>query len=255
MSFQHPPILGGTAPRNAVRTARKLSDSAIKHVSSIQNHSEMKRYLDVGCGNGFITEYVAKSFDHVVGIDVEANRLEEFRYNVNNNSKYTIFEMSSDKIEFPDKYFSFITSFEVLEHVIDIEMTVNEMIRVCDIGGVIIVSVPQIWFPFENHGVKIGNRIFEHKIPFLPYIRPLHRKYSLARVFSSTGLDNLFTTRGLRLLETAYISPQFERAGSNEHSWENRLIFLRSILEMCENIPILRVLTGVSMIKAYQKPF
>jgi len=213
----------------------------------------MKRYLDVGCGNGFITELVAPGFGEIVGIDVEEIRLEEFRAEVTGKSNFKVLLMSAAKIEFPNEFFTFITSFEVLEHVADLEATVREIIRVCRPGGIIVISVPQVWFPFENHGARIGKRIYSGKVPLLPYVRPLHKKYSLARIFSATDMDRLFLSKDVELLGTGYASPQFERAAAREHSWERKFVFLRDILDRCEQIPMLRALTGVSMLRAYRK--
>jgi SAM-dependent methyltransferase len=253
MEIQGTPVIGGTAPRHAWRTANKLAGFALRWVSSIECSSDGRRYLDAGCGNGFITELVAPGFDEVVGIDVEEARLEDFRAHVGGKSNFLILSMSAASIEFPNESFAFITSFEVLEHVPDLEGSVREMVRVCRPGGIVVISVPQVWFPFENHGARIGKRTYERKIPVLPYIRPLHRKYSLARVFSSAEMDRLFVSKGMELLGTSYAPPQFERAAARADSWESKLVFLADILERCEKIPVLRVLTGVSMLKAYRK--
>ena len=161
--------------------------------------------------------------------------------------------MSAARVEFPSEFFPFITAFEVLEHVPDLDTSVREMVRVCRQGGVIVVSVPQVWFPFENHGAQIGDKVYARKIPFLPYLRPLHRKWSLARVFSSAEMDRLFLSNGMELLGTSYATPQFERAGAQANAWERRFVFLRNMLNRCENTPGLRALVGVSMLKAYQK--
>jgi 2-polyprenyl-3-methyl-5-hydroxy-6-metoxy-1,4-benzoquinol methylase len=253
MDTTHTPVLGGTAPRYALRTANKLAGFALRHIGSLQCTSQERRYLDVGCGNGFITELVAENFDEVVGIDIEEMRLEDFREHSKERTNFTILQMSAACIEFPDEFFSMITSFEVIEHVPDLYASVREIARVCKPGGVIVISVPQVWFPFENHGMHVGKRITSCKIPLLPYIRPLHRKYSNARVFSSSEMDMLFVPKGMELLETSYASPQFERAAEQAGSWESRLKFLRTFLDQCERIPILRVLAGVSMLKAYRK--
>jgi SAM-dependent methyltransferase len=162
-------------------------------------------------------------------------------------------QMSAATIEFPDEFFAFITSFEVLEHVPDLDASVGEMVRVCTPGGVIVVSVPQVWFPFENHGVQLGKWVYRGKVPILPYIRPLHQRCSLARVFSSAEMDRIFVSKGMELLGTSYSPPQFERAAAQPGSWESKLSHLRHILNLCETIPIVRALTGVSMLKAYRK--
>lgn len=253
MQIDNTPVLGGTAPRHAHRTAQKLANFALRYVDSIQCTSGTKRYLDVGCGNGFITELVAPRFDEVVGIDVEPMRLDEFRAKVSDKTKFEVLLMSATKIESPEEFFSFVTSFEVLEHVADLDATIHEIIRVCSPGGIIVISVPQVWFPFENHGARVGTHTYLGKVPLLPYVRPLHKKYSLARVFSSTEMDRLFLSKDMDLLGTGYASPQFERAAAREGSWESRFAFLRNILDRCEEIPMLRALSGVSMLKAYRK--
>lgn len=227
MQIENGPVLGGTAPRNAVRTAHKLASFALRCVGSIQSRSEVKRYLDVGCGNGFITERVAPGFDEIVGIDVEHMRLEEFRSQAALGPSFKILLMSADKIDLPNESFSLITCFEVLEHVASLDMVAQEMIRLCRRRGVIVVSTPQVWFPFENHGARIGNRTYSFTIPLLRWVRPLHRKYSLARVFSSAEMDRLFLSQETELLGTSYATPQFERDATRDGSWESRLAFLR----------------------------
>jgi len=248
------PQLGGTAPRWAERTAAKLAGFALRNLSAIQSKELPRRYLDVGCGNGFITEKVSPSFEEVVGIDVEPQRLDDFRAHAPARPRHTIKEMSASAIEFASDYFSLVTAFEVLEHVADVETSVREMVRVCRPGGLIVVSVPQSWFPIENHGIRVGKTTYEGKVPLLPYLRPLHKRYSLARVFSSSQLDQVFLPAGTRVLATDYVAPQFERAASKSDSWERKLKFIRPLLNRCESVPVLRCLTGVSMLKAYLKP-
>jgi 2-polyprenyl-3-methyl-5-hydroxy-6-metoxy-1,4-benzoquinol methylase len=117
MEILNMPVTGGTAPRHAWRTANKLAGFALGWVGLSPRNSECRRYLDVGCGNGFITELVAPDFDEVVGIDMEKTRLDDFRAHVSEKSNFQILLMSAAKIEFPSEFFPFITSFEVLEHV------------------------------------------------------------------------------------------------------------------------------------------
>jgi 2-polyprenyl-3-methyl-5-hydroxy-6-metoxy-1,4-benzoquinol methylase len=104
--FQNMPVTGGTAPRRAWRTANKLAGFAISWVGSIPRNSERRRYLDVGCGSGFITELVAADFDEMVGIDMEETRLGDFRAHINGKSNFRILLMSAAQIEFPSVSFS-----------------------------------------------------------------------------------------------------------------------------------------------------
>ncbi len=105
MEIQNTPVLGGTAPRHATRTAQKLACFARIWANSIQTGLKDRRYLDVGCGNGFITELVAPGFDEVFGIDVEETRLEDFRTHAEGKLRFRILLMSAAKIEFPSEFF------------------------------------------------------------------------------------------------------------------------------------------------------
>lgn len=251
--MQHTPVLGGPTPPSAARTARKLSGFALKYVDSRCSPGEVV-CLDVGCGNGNITRRLGEGVGTVVGIDIEPDRLDDFRAMVQGDPRYHILRMSSDALAFAADAFTLVTSFEVLEHVPNLEGTIDEMVRVCRPGGVVALSVPQIGFPLENHGMVVNGRMIDHKIPLLPYVPALHGRFGAARVFSSNQLDRLFVGRGLEVLETAYASPQFERAAANPRSWESRFTFLRRVLDWSEKTPLLRQLTGVSILKAYRKP-
>ncbi|MFA5193732.1 MAG: class I SAM-dependent methyltransferase [Verrucomicrobiia bacterium] len=248
------PDLGGTAPLSAFKTAKKLSDFAVRNLGEIETDEKTKYYLDIGCGNGFITEFVTPHFDKTIGIDILDNELNKFRTRCRHDNKTEVLKMSADNMSFPNNYFSLVTAFEVLEHVGDLEKTVSEASRVTKRGGLIIISVPQILFPFENHGVRIGNKIIRKKILFLPYIPALHRKISIARVFSSHQIDKIFTGRGFEVVgKPLYIAPQFERNGANGNSWENKLRFTRNILDKVASLPVLQRLVGVSVLKVYRK--
>ncbi|HWY07250.1 MAG TPA: class I SAM-dependent methyltransferase [Candidatus Acidoferrales bacterium] len=248
MNTESLPIPGFPGPRTALRTASKLAEFALRHSQGIPRRA----YLDVGCGNGYITEAIAPHFESTVGIDVEAERLKDFELHVVDRPAISVAQMSGAALKFADDSFSLVTAFEVLEHVPDLEETASEMVRVCAPGGIIVISVPHVWFPIENHGMQVNGRIYERKIPLLPYMRPLHRRWSLARIFSSSEMDSLFSF--VTPIGTEYATPQFERAGAEKRRWEHKLIFLRKMLDRCESIPVLREFFGVSMLKAYRKP-
>jgi SAM-dependent methyltransferase len=248
LEIANTPVLGTPAPLNARRTARKLSGFALIHAPQ-----DAGDYLDVGCGNGFITSHVAVAFDRAVGVDVEPSRLADFRRWVGPASKYEIRDISGHELPFDDASFDFVTSFEVLEHVVDPEETVSEIVRVLRPGGRCVISVPHTGFPFETHGVRWNGVEHNRKVPLLPYLRPLHRRLSLARIFSPRELDNLFVRRRMHMIGTAYATPQFERDSTAATGWERYMAWLRPLLERSETIPGLRGFTGVSLLKAYEK--
>ena len=97
--------------------------------------------LDVGCGEGVLTERWAQMLDTqpVVGIDLEDPKLTaEWQARQRPNLSFQAY--SGREIPFGGDEFDLVTATEVLEHVDDPERTVAEMARVA--RRHLIVSVP-----------------------------------------------------------------------------------------------------------------
>jgi SAM-dependent methyltransferase len=97
--------------------------------------------LDVGCGEGVLTERWARLIDgRVVGIDLDDPLLhEQWRTRTAPNLEYRV--MKAERMPFGDGEFDVASAIEVLEHVPDPEHTVAEMARVADRR--LLVSVPR----------------------------------------------------------------------------------------------------------------
>jgi 2-polyprenyl-3-methyl-5-hydroxy-6-metoxy-1,4-benzoquinol methylase len=97
--------------------------------------------LDVGCGEGVLTQRWAQALDgRVVGIDLEDAAIQaEWDKRRAPNLEYRI--MKAENLPFADGEFDLACAIEVLEHVPDPEHTVAEMARVA--SGHLLVSVPR----------------------------------------------------------------------------------------------------------------
>lgn len=173
-----------------------------------------KRLLDVGCGCGTFTAELGTGFDEVYGIDVQETNLEQFRHAIDGNPKFRITNMSASAMTFSDAWFDTVVTIETLEHVPDLTGAASEICRVLKPGGELLITVPNRWFPFENHGIRIGSWERGGRIPLLPYVPWLHRRISTARVFSVRDLDSLFLAHGLSRASVAYAWPTFEHRGN-----------------------------------------
>jgi exopolysaccharide biosynthesis WecB/TagA/CpsF family protein len=208
------------------------------------------RLLDVGCGNGAYTLELAKRFKEVVAIDVEPNRLGELVRQQRTSGQAGEIEtrlLSAEAMDFEDGTFDAVTAIEVLEHVEDLPRAVREIARVLKPGGHLYVSVPNRWFPFETHTVRVGKRmVFDgRRLPFLPWIRPLHRRIATARNFSEGELRDVLTAAGLQRAGVGYVMPPFDH-------WAAGRRLIKPLTEHLER-SALRAL-GVSIIAVYQKP-
>jgi ubiquinone/menaquinone biosynthesis C-methylase UbiE len=114
----------------------------IKRVKAIlelmDEHYKKGRVLDVGCGAGNILEKVPAA--NLFGIDISALVLFKAKERLRENA----FLLQSDAQSLPYKgqTFTQVICSEVLEHLLDPLVALNEMVRVLRVEGVAVVSVP-----------------------------------------------------------------------------------------------------------------
>lgn len=209
---QHKQTLYVGAPRG--KSCAKTIEVITGKLRQLGRFPVTGRMLDVGCGDGTFTMVLGRGCREVYAIDVQENALECFRETVKDNSGFFISNMSASAMTYPNDYFDTIVTIETLEHVPDLAGACSEICRVLKRGGELLITVPNRWFPFENHGMRIGPKQIGGRIPLLPYLPWLHRRWALARVFTVRNLDSLFITKGLKRVAVDYAWPTFEHGGN-----------------------------------------
>ncbi|HEY6694684.1 MAG TPA: methyltransferase domain-containing protein [Solirubrobacteraceae bacterium] len=120
---------------------RRLMAGFERTLGELLEAAAPRSVLDVGCGEGVLTQQWAKRLEgRVVGIDLEDPAIQaEWEKRREPNLEYRV--MKAENLPFVDGEFDVATAIEVLEHVPDPEHTVAEMARVA--SGHLIVSVPR----------------------------------------------------------------------------------------------------------------
>src|SRR5674476_808213 len=160
------PVLGGA--RNAVSCSRTV-DVFVRKLMRLGRFPRSGRMLDIGCGDGTFTVILGQQCNEVHAIDVQEQNLNRFRSHLKYEKKFVISNMSASALAYPDDYFDTIVTIETLEHVSDLPGSVSEICRVLKPGGELLITVPNRWFPSENHGMRIGKRVYG-RVPFLTYL-------------------------------------------------------------------------------------
>jgi ubiquinone/menaquinone biosynthesis C-methylase UbiE len=219
-----------------------------KRLQAFARHWPLRgdRLLDVGCGNGAYTTVLGRDFREVHAIDVEPQRIERFRETVAADPKFSVTVGSAEALDFADDSFDVVTAIEVLEHIVDLERALAEIRRVVRPGGAFLVSCPNRLFPLETHTVAVGHgRTYPaRRVPFLPYVKPLHRRLSTARNFARRDLAELVCTEEVRLVAWDWVMPPLDH-------WRRGRAPLLALLDRLERSP-LRVF-GVSIIGIFEK--
>ncbi|MBI4240701.1 MAG: class I SAM-dependent methyltransferase [Candidatus Rokubacteria bacterium] len=118
-----------------------------RHESRYSEYAVARQYargkvvLDIGSGDGCAAFLLAEESKEVIGVEVarEAVELARQRYQ-RPNLRFQ--QMSGTQLGFPDNTFDLITSFQVIEHVPEVEVFVDEMIRVLKPDGRLLVTTP-----------------------------------------------------------------------------------------------------------------
>ena len=177
-----------------------------------ENHDTLLSYinlqdddiiLDVGCGTGEFTRYVAEGLNnHFIGVDQEEEFISVAQSYNNNNITYICADAM--KLHFKNESFDVILSHTLLTGIKNPERAMNEMKRVCKKGGRIISittesfsAIPNSpgFYPKEYDWVD-EFRSLKHELDMLymaeasKYIVGI-RPENMPRFFSVSGLKNV----------------------------------------------------------------
>ncbi len=98
-------------------------------------------FLEVGCGNGVVSRYLADSYQaNVVGIDVDREQVELARKEAGDVGGIRFLEADATSLPFVDASFDLVLSFGVLHHIENWQDALKEIKRVLRPGGYFIYA-------------------------------------------------------------------------------------------------------------------
>ena len=165
---------------------------SVENIIKIENTSNIE-LLDIGCGNGYLTQKISKFFKHSTGIDLSRTGIEKAQ------------KLKSDKLEFKNigleeiinqgKKFKFITSFEVIEHQYLPDEFLNQINKILTDDGKLLISTPYHGY-FKN---LLINLLGKHDYHYNPLWRHGHIKF-----FSIKTLTNLLKKCNLKVIKKKF---------------------------------------------------
>jgi SAM-dependent methyltransferase len=166
-------------------------------------------WLDYGCADGgYAVALLAHGASSVVGVDVEADRIDEAKSRDIPNATFYAFDGA--KVDLPDESVDGAFVNEVMEHVDDEQTSLKEIYRLMKPGGTLVVISPNRWFPFEGHGTRIAGRHIPPTplIPWLPL--RLTNRWTYARNYWPRQLAGHVRNAGFTVSEVGFIWPVLE---------------------------------------------
>ncbi|MBI3519557.1 MAG: class I SAM-dependent methyltransferase [Bacteroidetes bacterium] len=175
------------------------------------------KILDIACGSGFGSDFLAQLGNTVIGGDVSESAIAECRSKFN-RSDISFEVVDGTNLPYTDETFDVIISFETIEHTTKYQKMLNEFKRVVKKDGVIILSTPnflinsptgiivnpyhtQEWTYEELYEI-LNNTFSNVKLLGQAYTRYRNKrqlKYRIGKI-----VENIFYTRGVRKLPISF---------------------------------------------------
>lgn len=199
---------------------RSNFDANIQFLEKTELLKEDKTVLEIGCGAGRLTNYLTQRGFNVIGFDISRSLIKEgnMRY------PYAIKLLASgDNMPFSDSTFDVVLSFDVLEHISDVNGHLSEVRRILKTGGFYLFQTPNKLtnMPFEI----IKNRSFTE---YKKYHCSLQTFRSLKKLLNAHGFA--FTFVNIPIMND-FIKQKIEKV------FRSTGVFLFQIVNL-DNLPI-----------------
>ncbi len=178
----------------------------------LQNLKLGKMVLSVGCALAAELQLLKKRGFITVGLDPERSFLLEG--NARDNADDFI-QAVGESIPLRDDSFDLVLLFEVLEHVMKPEAVLEAISRVLKPNGILFVTVPNRFYPFETHGIQVYKKQIDNLlgigIPFFS-LAPnfLRRRLERARIYSEAEVISLLRKHRFEPFIIEYLMPSLD---------------------------------------------
>ena len=188
-----------------------------------------------GCGVGTYLARLAPDADLPIGLDIEFPRVVDSQAFTPN-----VICGAGEYLPLAGGSADLVFSHEVLEHVQDDQLAIQEMVRVLKPGGRIVLFCPNRGYPFETHGIywhgkyHFGNKLFVNYLP-----RSLRDKLAPhVEIYTRADLDRLFAGLPVRVVSRRTVFGAYDNIIKRSPAFGK---LLRGILQWLEKTPLQRL--------------
>jgi ubiquinone/menaquinone biosynthesis C-methylase UbiE len=155
----------------------------VEKLLDFTNVKEKQKLLEVGCGSGAVSKYIAKKYLlNVTGTDIDPEQVQLARENINDIPNIHFLEADATNLPFQDNDFDIVLSFGVMHHISNWLDALKEIRRILRPGGYFIYF--DVLYP--KWVAKIG-KSFKHNygITTIDDLNSFIRKSNLSTIHSS----------------------------------------------------------------------
>lgn len=160
-----------------------------------------KDVLDLACGEGYGSAFMADFAKTVVGVDISQEAINHASHTYQ-KSNLTFRQASAIELDLPDKSFDVVVSFETIEHLAEQDEMLSEIRRVLRPDGILIISSPNRPVYSEESGEH--NEFHVKELDFDEFDELLKKQFSVVRYYG----QRLMIGSVIQLLEGGQTSYQ-----------------------------------------------
>jgi SAM-dependent methyltransferase len=207
-----------------------------------------KRILDIGCGTGTILKLL-ENFGRAYGVELSMNAI---RFLKRRDLEGVVCAHVGQSIPFKEGTFSTITCLDVLEHIDDDLTLLHEIVRVCEPGGHIVLTVPAFNVLWSPHDTALHHKRRYTRKQMLKKVSRLNANVIKSSYYNSVLFLPILTMRKLKLFlsNRQNVKSDFFMPIPR---WMNALLTLLFVAELA-CLQFLNFPLGVSLLLILEKP-
>ncbi|MBL7005098.1 MAG: class I SAM-dependent methyltransferase [Gammaproteobacteria bacterium] len=159
--------------------------------------SENKTVLDLGCNTGYGTEILSRSAKKITGVDVSEQAILKAKERYNHPT-LEFQQIDGKHLPFEDNQFDLIVSFQVIEHIVDHYLYINELKRVLSPGGIVIFTTPNAYLRLDP-GMKPWNNFHVREFNHAELENLLMTYFPVVKVIGLNANEPLYSIEASRL--------------------------------------------------------
>jgi 2-polyprenyl-3-methyl-5-hydroxy-6-metoxy-1,4-benzoquinol methylase len=193
------------------RAYAELGDSYYEAPSSAARYEDVLRMvgragrvLDVGCYIGVVGQLMKALGNDVYGMDAFAHGVELAKQ----RGVKAVVAAADARFPFEDGFFDAVYSMDVIEHIVDTDLYVNEMKRVLRPGGALVITTPNMASLGRRLYLLFGlNPYLEASLTYPPWVS------GHVRFFTRSLLVDYLKYMGLKIVEARADAVVFSPSG------------------------------------------
>jgi ubiquinone/menaquinone biosynthesis C-methylase UbiE len=141
------------------------------------------KILEIGCGIGTVVFELSEKGHNIVGIDISGEAIE---YGRNKYGNVRLDTQAAETLPYEDESFEVVLSFDLFEHIAEIDKHISEVRRVLGPGGYYLFQTP------NRYSNIIYETLWTKSLQWRSYHPSLHSPGQLRRRMSRHGFETRF---------------------------------------------------------------